>query len=279
MAETTAQKGTTIMIGIFDSGLGGLSALKEVRRLLPSEDIVYFGDTGRVPYGSRSKETIVKYALQDMNFLLSHKVDAVMVACGTASSNALDVLVKNHPDIPIVGVIDAGARAAAKITKTGTVAISGTASTIASGSFESALSRIDEGIKSIPIPCPLFVPLVENGFIEKGNKITEMTVEHYLGGLRGTDADTLILGCTHYPIIAPIISEVLPDLKLINVGEAAAVELKDIISDRYGSAQESGVGSVSFYVSDEPYGFEATASIFLGEEIGGSVKRIDIEKY
>lgn len=263
------------MIGIFDSGLGGLSALKEVRRLLPSEDIVYFGDTGRVPYGSRSKETIIKYALQDMNFLRSHKVEAVMVACGTASSNALDVLTEKHPNIPIVGVIDAGARAAAKVTKTGTVAVAGTASTIASGSFEAALAGIDNNIKAMAIPCPLFVPLVENGFIEKGNEITKMTVEHYLGSLRETDTDTLILGCTHYPIIAPIISEVLPDIRLINVGEAAAVELKNIIEEKEGSRQ----GSVSFYVSDEPYGFEATASIFLGEEIGGSVKRIDIEKY
>ncbi len=267
------------MIGIFDSGLGGLSALKEVRRLLPSEDIVYFGDTGRVPYGSRSKETIIKYTLQDMNFLLSHKVEAVMVACGTASSNALDVLLEKHPNIPIVGVIDAGARAAARITKTGTVAVAGTASTIASGSFEAALAGIDTGIKAIAIPCPLFVPLVENGFIEKGNEITKMTVEHYLGGLRDTDTDTLILGCTHYPIIAPIISEVLPDIKLVNVGEAAAVELKNIIGEKSNRPQGSVRGDVLFYVSDEPFGFEATASIFLGEEIGGSVKRIDIEKY
>ncbi len=264
------------MIGIFDSGLGGLSALKEVRRLLPGEDIIYFGDTGRVPYGSRSKETIVKYALQDMAFLASHKVDAVMVACGTVSSNALDILKEKYPNIPIVGVIDAGAKAAANATKTGTVAIAGTASTIASGSFAAALSRIDEKIKPIQIPCPLFVPLVENGFADKGNEITKLTIEHYLGGLRKTDADTLILGCTHYPIIAPAISEALPHLKLINVGEAAAVELRDMLLAKDTKTSE---GSVSFFVSDEPYGFEATASAFLGEEISGSVKKIDIEKY
>lgn len=262
------------MIGIFDSGLGGLSALKEVRRLLPKEDIVYFGDTGRVPYGSRSRATIIKYALQDMNFLASHNIDAAMVACGTASSNALDALKEKYPNIPIIGVIDAGARAAAAATKTKTVAIAGTASTIASGSFEAALRHFDSSIKPISVACPLFVPLVENGFTKEGDEITKMAVERYLGFLRDTDADTLILGCTHYPIIAPAISAVLPGLKLINVGEAAAVELREIIGDGGKSA-----GSVSFYVSDEPYGFEATASVFLGEEISGAVKRIDIEKY
>lgn len=264
------------MIGIFDSGLGGLSALKEVRRLLPWEDIVYFGDTGRVPYGSRSKETIIKYALQDMHFLTSHNVDAVMVACGTVSSNALDILKERHPGLPIIGVIEAGAKAAASITKSGTVAIAGTASTIASGSFSAALLNIDKTIKAISIPCPLFVPLVENGFTDKNNEITALTIEHYLGALRSTDADTLILGCTHYPIIAPAISKVLPNLNLVNVGEASASELANIIGQK---SSKKSVGEVYFYVSDEPFGFEATASVFLGEEIKGSVERIDIENF
>ncbi len=266
------------MIGIFDSGLGGLSALKEVRRLLPHEDIVYFGDTGRVPYGTRSKETIIKYCLQDLNFLRSQGVDAVMVACGTASSNALDALRESAPDLPIVGVIDAGARAAAKATKNKTVGIAGTPSTIGSGAFEKALRALDGDITPVPTPCALFVPLVENGFVEHDNEITLLTAKKYLSSVIDSGADTLILGCTHYPIIAGAISKVLPDVNLINVGAAAAEELRDIISKRE-NAEASRPGSVKYFVSDEPTGFERIASIFLGEEISEAVTRIDIEKY
>lgn len=266
------------MIGIFDSGLGGLSALKEVRRLLPSEDIVYFGDTGRVPYGSRSKETIIKYALQDMRFLLTHNVDAVMVACGTVSSNALDIMREKYPDIPIIGVIDAGVNAAAAATKNKTIGIAGTLSTVASGTFESKLHLIDKDIRVISVACPLFVPLVENGFVSPDCEITRLTVEHYLGCMRSEGADTVVMGCTHYPIIAPSIKKVLPGAELINVGAAAAKELYDIITER-NDYTGNGTGTVKYYVSDEPQGFETTASVFLGEHISESVERIDIEKY
>lgn len=266
------------MIGIFDSGLGGLSALKEVRRLLPSEDIMYFGDTGRVPYGSRSKETIIKYALQDMGFLASHSVDAVMVACGTVSANALDILRERHPDIPIIGVIDAGVSAAAKATKNGVIGVIGTLSTVASRTFETRLHAIDPNLRVISAACPLFVPLVENGFVDPDDEITRLTAERYLEDIRKAGADTVILGCTHYPIISPAIAKVLPGVKLINVGAAAANELRDIVTSRK-VIDPSHNGKVEYYVSDEPQGFEATASVFLGEEIRDKVVRIDIEKY
>lgn len=266
------------MIGIFDSGLGGLSALKEVRRLLPSEDIVYFGDTGRVPYGSRSKETIIRYALQDLNFLASHNIDAVMVACGTVSANALDILREKYPELPIIGVIDAGVRAAAKATSNGIIGISGTLSTIASKTFESKLRAIDPSFKTVSAACPLFVPLVENGFVDPDDEITRLTAERYLAPIRDSGADTLILGCTHYPIIAPSIAKVLPYTALINVGAAAAEELRDIIASKK-EPDTSHMGKVEYYVSDEPVGFERTASIFLGEEIRDAVKRISIEQY
>ena len=265
------------MIGIFDSGLGGLSALKEVRRLLPREDIVYFGDTGRVPYGSRSKETIIKYSLQDMRFLLSHDIDAVMIACGTASSNAIGVLREEYPDIPIVGVIDAGARAAAKATKNGIIGIAGTKSTIASRSYENVLRAIDPHLTILAEACPLFVPLVENGFISPEDEITHLAAEHYLGGFRRAGADTVILGCTHYPIIAPSIARVLPDAALVNVSAAAAAELAAILAERRLLKGEGG--EVRYFVSDEPQDFGATASMFLGEEITCDVTRIDIERY
>ena len=266
------------MIGIFDSGLGGLSALKEVRRLMPHEDIVYFGDTGRVPYGTRSRETIIKYSLQDMNFLLSHNIDAVMVACGTASSNALDILRQTNPDIPIIGVIDAGARAAAKSTKNKIIGVAGTPSTVGSGSFEKALHEISTDLKVVSAACPLFVPLVENGFVAPDEEITKLAAKIHLESIIASGADTLILGCTHYPIIAGAISAVIPNATLINVGAAAAEEVRDIIAAKK-STDSDHIGSVEYFVSDEPQGFERIASIFLGEEITDKVTRIDIEKY
>lgn len=265
------------MIGIFDSGLGGLSALKEVRRLMPHEDIIYFGDTGRVPYGTRSRETIIKYSLQDLNFLASHNIDAVMVACGTASSNALDILRKEYPHIPIIGVIDAGARAAAKATKNKIIGIAGTPSTIGSRAFETALREIDTDFNIISAACPLFVPLVENGFVAPDEEITQLAAKIHLKSIIESGADTLILGCTHYPIIAEAISKVVPGTALINVGAAAAEEVRDIIAER--TADTSHIGKVEYFVSDEPQGFERIASIFLGEEITDKVTRIDIDKY
>ncbi len=266
------------MIGIFDSGLGGLSALKEVRRLMPHEDIVYFGDTGRVPYGTRSKETIIKYSLQDMNFLASYNIDAVMVACGTASSNALDILRKNYPDIPIIGVIDAGARAAAKSTKNNIIGIAGTPSTIGSGAFSNALLNINPDFNIVSAACPLFVPLVENGFVSPDEEITKLAAKIHLKNIIESGADTLILGCTHYPIIAGAISSVIPNASLINVGAAAAEEVREIIATR-GTSDTSRKGKVEYFVSDEPQGFERIASIFLDEEIIDKVARIDIDKY
>ncbi len=266
------------MIGIFDSGLGGLSALKEVRRLLPSEDIIYFGDTGRVPYGTRSRETIIKYSLQDMNFLASHNIDAVLVACGTASSNALGLLSERYPDIPIIGVIDAGVRAAASATKNKIIGIAGTPSTVGSGAFDAGLRLVDPDFKIISAACPLFVPLVENGFVGEDEEITRLAAKIHLKPIIEMGADTLILGCTHYPIIAPSIAKVIPNATLINVGAAAARELYDIISAQK-TPDNQRQGKVEYYVSDEPQGFERIASIFLGEEITDKVTRIDIDKY
>lgn len=265
------------MIGIFDSGLGGLSALKEVHALLPSENIVYFGDTGRVPYGTRSRETIIKYCLQDLSFLKSKGVDAVMVACGTASSNALDAMRECATDIPIIGVIDAGARAALAATKNKKIGIAGTPSTIKSGAFERTLLALDKTLSLTCAPCPLFVPLVENGFVSADEEITQLAAKTHLRGIIESGADTLILGCTHYPIISGAISAVMPGVKLINVGAEAARELAKTVAAR--DAGKSGTGKVEYYVSDEPQGFERIASIFLGEELRGTVTRIDIEKY
>ena len=262
------------LIGIFDSGLGGLSALREVRRLLPNEDIVYFGDTGRVPYGSRSRETIIKYALQDMNFLMSMNVSAVLIACGTVSSTAIDIIREKYPHIPIIGVVDSAAREAAGLTKNKKVGVIATETTIGSRSFEKKLKENDPSLEVIQTACPLFVPLVENGFIERGDPVVRLVAERYLAEIMESGADTLILGCTHYPIIAGTISDVLPGVNIVSSSKTAAAELASLIPRTAGN-----VGRTEYFVSDEPYGFEKTASIFLETPLIDRVTRINIEKY
>lgn len=265
------------MIGIFDSGLGGLSALKEVRRLLPGEDIIYFGDTGRVPYGNRSSETIVKYAIQDMNFLMSKNIDSVLIACGTVSSTALEVLREKYPGLPIIGVVESAAESASSITKNKKIGVIATDMTIRSRAFEKKLLALDPELEIIPTACPLFVPLVENGFISPDDEVTRLVAERYLAGIKDSGADTLILGCTHYPIIAGSISRVLPGVQIVSSSKAAAEELARMVNK---TEQSSGrCGRTEYFVSDEPFGFEKTASIFLETKLCDIVTRIDIDKY
>ncbi len=261
------------MIGIFDSGLGGLTAYREVRRLLPKADIVYFGDTGRVPYGNRSKETLVRYATQDMNFLMSRSVDAVLVACGTVSSTALPELRVSFPEIPLIGVVDSAAREAVKLTKSRKIGVIATAATVKSGAFERSIRSLDASIEVISTPCPLFVPLVENGFISPEDEVTRLVAERYLAEIRESGADVLILGCTHYPIIAEAISRALPGVTIVSSSAAAARELAATCRGSNGS------GLSEFYVSDEPVGFEALASTFLDESIERLARRVNIYEY
>ncbi len=262
------------MIGIFDSGLGGLTAIKEMLTLSPSEELIYFGDTGRVPYGNRSSDTITKYASQDAAFLMSKEVDAIVVACGTVSTTSIDHLKATLP-IPVIGVVEPSAEAAVKATKNGKIAVIGTAATIRSGAFEREIKKLSPDAEVITQACPLFVPLVENGFISDNCEITRLTVEHYLSGIRESGADTLILGCTHYPIIAGVISKVLPNVTLINSGAEAAKKALEVL----GKTESGGNGSVSYYVSDDPTTFVANASLFLGKEINGTVEKININEY
>lgn len=265
------------MIGIFDSGLGGLSAMKEARKLMPSTDIVYFGDTGRVPYGTRSKEIITKYALQDMRFLLTYPIDAVLVACGTVSSTALDTL-KSNFDIPILGVVDATAECAVKSTKNKTVGVIATGATISSRSFENKIHEIDPSVKVISTPCPLLVPLVENGYTDDGNQVVHLVLEQYLKDIKKSGADTLILGCTHFPLISGAIAKVLPGVTLINSGAEAAKQLQKLTESKFGKEkQEHGISK--YFVSDNPSNFENIAELFLEKSIKNLAEKIDIEKY
>lgn len=261
------------MIGIFDSGLGGLTALKVLHRLSPGEELTYFGDTGRVPYGTRSAATIIKYATQDASFLLSQGVDAILVACGTASTTALKHLQATLP-IPVIGVVEPAAKAASRVTKNGKIAVIGTPATIRTGAFEVALQAIFPSLTVISRPCPLFVPLVEAGFTAVDCEITRLTCEHYLAPIRESGADTLILGCTHYPLIAEIIASILPNVTLISSGAEAAREMVTRIGPKTGSH-----APVHYYVSDDPALFTASASQFLDCDISGKVEKIDIERF
>lgn len=259
-------------IGVFDSGLGGLCAVRELSTLLPGEKIIYFGDTGRVPYGTRSAETIKKYAAQDVRFLLSRDVKAILAACGTVSSVALEELKKSVP-VALFGVVDDAVSAALKATKNGKIAVIGTEATIASKVLENKIKA--GGASTFGVACPLFVSLVECGFIGENDPCALAACEKYLGAIRVFGADTLILGCTHFPIIAKAIAKVLPGVTLINPSKEAAAALKGEIFRR--GLDFFGDGGTEYFVSDEPERFGDVAKIFLGSEVCAT--KIDIEKY
>ena len=269
-------------IGVFDSGLGGLTAFKALSRLLPNEDIVYFGDTGRVPYGSRSRETIVKYARQDMAFLQSKNVKMILAACGTVSSvaGAKGELLSDALNVPFVGVLRPTAREAATATRNGKIGVLGTTATIRSGSYQKELAAINPDLEVFGQDCPLFVPLVESGFVQPGDPITRLTVERYLAPMKEAGVDTLILGCTHYPIIAPVISEVMgSDVTLINSGREAARFCVALLAEKGLLADQTKPGERQFFVSDRTEGFSSVAGIFLGQDVQGDVCHVDIDKY
>ena len=266
-------------IGVFDSGLGGLTAVRELARLMPEEDLVYFGDTGRVPYGGRSRDILIKYARQDVAFLRSFGPKAIVIACGTVSTTALSVLQAEN-DIPVFGVVEPAAQAAARCTKNSRVGLIGTKASIRSGAYEALLERLRPGTAVIARACPLFVPLVENGRFDPGDAVAETVAAEYLAPIKAAGVDTLILGCTHYPLLKAVIGAYMgPDVTLIDVGAQCArwtaVQL-DRASLRTGAVES---GRHRFFVSDSTEDFAALASVFLQEDVGDEVERIDITRY
>ena len=238
-------------IGVFDSGLGGLTAVRQLRRLLPGEDIVYFGDTGRVPYGSRGHDVIVRYAQQDIRFLLSQNVKFIMAACGTVSSTYPSAGAAQLP-VPYTGVIGAAARAAAAVTKNKRIGVIGTAATIRSGSYATQLKDLVPGVQIFARACPLFVPLVENGYVN-GDKVTQLMIEEYLTPVRDSGIDTLILGCTHYPLLKKMIGDFVGDsVTLIDPGKLTAIATATALDDLGISSGRSTGGTTRFFVSDTP---------------------------
>ncbi len=265
-------------IGVFDSGLGGLTAVKQLEQVLPNESVVYFGDTGRVPYGSRGEETILRYAKQDMAFLLSQNVKAVLAACGTVSSVARSV--GEALSVPYVDVIGPSAQAAAAATRNGRIGVIGTAATIQSDSYRSALLRINHKLEVFPQACPLFVPLVESGFVSPQDEVTRLVAERYLAPIRAAGVDTLILGCTHYPIIAPTIASVMGrGVTLIDSGREAALAMTRTLRQQDLLCQEGAQRKAGYFVTDTPENFMNVAELFLGHSVEGRTQRIDIESY
>jgi len=267
-------------IGVFDSGLGGLTAVRSLMRILPEESLIYFGDTARVPYGNRAPATILQYARQDVRFLRSFHLKAVVVACGTISTTSLDVLQSENPDLPFIGVVEPSCRRAADVTTCQRVGVIATRASIRSGAYESALHRLDPGIGVFVQSCPLFVPLVENGRFRPGDVVIETVAREYLAPLLDKQIDTLILGCTHYPLLQDVIAQICgPSVTLISAGEECAYELKRLLDARQQRAHTSAKGEVQFYVSDQTEDFENTASIFLRENLRHVARRVDIEQY
>ena len=249
-------------IGIFDSGLGGLTVVKAIRERMPSEDVIYYGDTAHVPYGSKSKETIVGFTSDAVRFFLDHDVKCIVIACNTATALALPEITA---PVPMLGVIEAGARAALEVSKNHKIGVIGTSATIASEAYPNVLRKMNPECAIYAHPCPLFVPLVEEGWLDR--EATKMVVKEYLTPLKMAGIDTLVLGCTHYPLLAGVIGDFLgPDVKLVDSASACAAELESILKNE-GLLRNAGGGSETFFVTDGAAKFSETGSRFLGRSL------------
>ena len=271
-------KKKTAPIGVFDSGVGGLTVAREIMRNLPKEDIVYFGDTARVPYGSKSKDNIIRYSRQIINFLKTKDVKAIVIACNTASALALEEMKKEF-DLPIIGVVEPGARAALTVSKTRKIGVIGTEATVRSSMYEKIIQGTSPEAEVIAKACPLFVPLVEEGF--KKHPVTEQIIDYYLSSFKESEIDALILGCTHYPLLRSKIREYVGEkIELINPAYETAMDLKQLLKelDMENPDIEGDHGSYSFYVSDAADKFKQFANSILPYDIE-TTKQINIEEY
>lgn len=266
-------------IGVFDSGLGGLTVVRELEKLLPGEDMVYFGDTGRVPYGTKGRDTIVKYAAQIMRFLHGFDVKAVIIACGTVSSVAFHEA-ETVSSVPVIDVVRPAAAAAAAASKNGCIGVLGTAATVRSGAFEKALLACRPEAHVVSRACPLFVPLVESGHFSKGDRLAELAAHEYLDDFLAPGQDTVILGCTHYPILGGIIADIFgPEVTLINSGLEEARAARRIFEEKGILSGKTSGGKCRFYVSDYTDDFARLAGILLEHTLSGYVEKTDIERF
>lgn len=256
-------------IGIFDSGVGGLTVLHQVMELLPAENLVYLGDTARTPYGNKSSEIITRYSVENADFLIEKGVKMLVVACNAMSAVALDA-VRARSKVPVVGVIEPGARTAAGKTKNDRVGVIGTEATIASGAYTRSLRRLRADLEIYTRACPLFVPLAEEGWTD--NEVTRAAIALYLGSLQKSGIDTLILGCTHYPLLKAAIREFLgKKVALVDSAEETAREVGETLQ-KAGLRRKRGRGSASFFVTDVPDRFIKVGRSFLGERVESAVR-------
>lgn len=252
-------------IGIFDSGVGGLTVFRAIERLLPDENLVYLGDTARIPYGTRSIETVCRYALEDAAFIESRNVKVLVIACNTASALAADLL-RERCRVPVIGVIRPGARRAVEKTRSGYIGVIATEATVASGAYERAMCKLRGGLEIISRACPLFVPLAEEGWVD--HPVTRQVADEYLSDLKNSRVDTLVLGCTHYPILKPVIEQVMGDRVIcIDSGEAVAQEIASYLKENNLTRQGKTPRSEEFYVTDSAARFRRVAELFLGRPL------------
>lgn len=269
------KKDSSAPIGVFDSGVGGLTVVREIMRNLPEEKIIYFGDTARLPYGSKSQETIIRYSRQIVRFLQDQGVKAIVIACNTASALALDVLEKEI-DIPILGVVKPGAKVAAEATIGKRVGVIATEATIRSHMYRELIQKIDPEITVIGQPCPLFVPLVEEGW--RKDEVTEIVARRYLKTLQEQDIDTLILGCTHYPLLRKLIGEIMGEqVRLVNPAYETSLALKQLLKEQGLLNTENKDSSYTFYVSDAAEKFRKFADTILPYDVD-KTKQINLEE-
>ena len=251
-------------IGVFDSGIGGLTVLKEIRKVLPNEKIFYFGDTARVPYGEKTKELITRYSKEIVEFLLDKEVSAIVVACNTATALALEELKKTFK-IPIIGVIKAGAKTAINTTKSGNIGVIGTKATVNSKRYEEEIKKLSENIKVIAKACPLFVPAVEEGILD--GKLVDQIIKTYLDDFE-KEIDTLILGCTHYPLLKSAIGKIYTNLNIVDPARETALDLKEILEEKNLLKNDATKNrEVKYYVTDGKDKFKEIGIMFLDENI------------
>lgn len=268
----------TAPVGVFDSGVGGLTVAREIMRQLPHENLVYFGDTARVPYGSKSQNTIIRYSRQIIRFLKTKQVKAIVIACNTASALALDV-VRKETDVPIMGVVVPGARAAVAATDSGKVGVIGTEATVHSHMYSQIIKEYNPKISVTGKSCPLFVPLVEEGFAK--HKVTWEIIDYYLAEMKESDIDTMILGCTHYPLLRSRIREYMGDkIHLVNPAYETAMDLKNLLEEQGMSNEgcQAEHAAYEFYVSDAADKFKQFANSILPYDIE-TTQQINIEEY
>ena len=256
-------------IGVFDSGIGGLTVLKELVAALPTEDFIYLGDTARLPYGTKSNEVIIRYSRENTEFLLAKGIKLLVVACNTASAVALSEIGRDTI-VPVIGVIEPGARAAIAVSRNGKIGVIGTEATIASGAYTRAIQQLRPGVEIYTRACPLLVPLIEEGWVE--NEVAERTVAYYLESLKASGIDTLLLGCTHYPLMRDLFRRIMgPGVRIVDSATATASVVVERLND-LRLARSRGMGSQSFFVTETPERFVRVGRRFLGPQVESAVR-------